>query len=379
MRSVLIAHQSSIPHYRVPFYDTLEKLKPDWWNFEVVFPNSSESQRKLFDGSLDPKSFRFNILSVNSHSWQVSGRTITYQPFWSQARNFDLIIVEDAINNITYPLCYFHKIRGNSVAFWGLGKDRKVDKHSPITYLTNEFKLYLNRHANGYFAYTKTVKEYLKLNGVSEEKIFVLNNTIDITSHRSKFNKYINQRNSIRQDLGVSGKKVLLFVSTFKKSKKADFLLESFSYLSRGNSDYHLILVGGGGEKFLRTTDKITHLGSINDLNKLAPIYIASDLFTYPGQVGLAPLQALCYDLPVITIDSHFTHGPEIEYLNSGNSIIMEESTTTVEFAHAIITLFNNPKHLEELKSNSWSSIKHLTIDNMAYNFINGVNLILER
>ena len=37
MKQVLIAHQSTIPHYRVPFYNSLNTLKPDEWRFEVVF------------------------------------------------------------------------------------------------------------------------------------------------------------------------------------------------------------------------------------------------------------------------------------------------------------------------------------------------------
>lgn len=57
-------------------------------------------------------------------------------------------------------------------------------------------------------------------------------------------------------------------------------------------------------------------------MNILAPLYAASDVFTFPGDVGLGPLQALCYDLPVITLESP-THMPEIIYLNKSNSIIL--------------------------------------------------------
>ena len=30
VKKVLIAHQSTIPHYRVPFYEAVERLRPKW-------------------------------------------------------------------------------------------------------------------------------------------------------------------------------------------------------------------------------------------------------------------------------------------------------------------------------------------------------------
>ena len=44
MKKVMIAHQSTIPHYRVPFYNMLNKMRPIDWQFEVVFdPNDIDS------------------------------------------------------------------------------------------------------------------------------------------------------------------------------------------------------------------------------------------------------------------------------------------------------------------------------------------------
>lgn len=380
MRSILIAHQSSIPHYRIPFYNALENLRPNKWRFEVVIPRSEINQKKYFKDDLNSGDFLFPTLNVNTYSWNIGSRTLGYQTFWLEAGNYDLIIVEDAINNLTYPLCHIHKLSGTQIAYWGLGRDRKVDKHSPLTYLVNQLKLFLNQKANGYFAYTEGVKNHLISQGIPEDKIFTVNNTIDISQHRTSFQNATNRRESIRRDLGVSKKNVLLFVSTFKKAKRADFLLNAFSFLQEKNNKFHLLLVGSGGEAYLeKSSENITYFGSVVEIQKLAPIYVASDIFAYPGQVGLAPLQALCYDLPVITIDSHFNHGPEIEYLTPENSIILDQSTSPEEYARAITDLFQDNKRLQLLKSNTWPSIRHLTIEQMANNFIGGINLILEQ
>ena len=120
-------------------------------------------------------------------------------------------------------------------------------------------------------------------------------------------------------------------------------------------------------------------MGSSINIDQLGPLYTASDLYVNPGSVGLGPLQALCYDLPVLTINSKINHGPEIEYLQSKNSIIMEEYTNPNEYAYKILNLFKEKEQLNYLTSNTWPSIQHLTIEQMAKKFINGVNTILEQ
>lgn len=375
---VLFAHQSTIPHYRVPFYNSLEQLRPRSWCFDVVFDPLEITKKQYFKDDLDIKEFKFPTLNVKTYTLKLGVRTLAYQSFWLRGKNYDLIVLEDAINNLTYPLSKFHQITGTKIAYWGLGKDRKVQYHNPLTYTINLLKLCLNRSSDGYFAYTQGVKDYLISQGIDDNKIFPINNTIDIDEHRSAYESVIRKKDNFKEKLGVKGKKVLLFVSTFKASKRPEFLLDAFSKLVEIDNDFHLLLVGGGGENYSeRFSGNISYFGSVTGIQELVPIYTVSDLFTYPGQVGLAPLQAICYDVPVITIDSDYNHGPEIEYLNTENSIILNKSTNPKEFALEIKNLFDNKERLERLKMSSWSSIKHLTIENMANNFIFGINTIL--
>lgn len=379
MKNVLIAHQSSIPHYRVPFYNALTKLKPNNWRFEVVFDPGELSNPKFFKEKVDPAEFDFPTYRVRTYQYSILSTPISYQTFVSHARKFDLLILENAVNNLTYPLSHCHKFNGKKIVYWGHGKDRSYSESSFIKETSEFTKLFLVRNSDGFFAYTSGVREYLLSNGIPGEKIFVLNNTIDIIKQRSCLEKFIPQREIIREEFNLQDKKVLLFVGRFTENKRIDFIIESFTHLNQLNNNYHLLMVGSGGEKYqskIIQSSHISYLGTVTDLEKLAPIYIMSDLFVFPGSVGLGPLQALCYDLPVITIHSDH-HMPEIEYLTSSNSVLMDKHTGPEEFAHEINSIFNNGS-LEQLKSSTWSSIQHLTIENMATNFIDGVNTILE-
>ena len=377
VKKILIAHQSTIPHYRVPFYNSLERLRPDSWHFDVVFDPSELKSRRFFQERLDDEKFKFPVLEVSTLSLKILGKTVSYQTFWQKAATYDLIVVENAVNNLAYPLCQLHQLRGVKLAYWGHGRHRGVKKPSPPKYLSEKLKIYLTRRADGFFAYTTGEKLELERRGLSPQKIFVLNNTIDINEQRQALDKWRSRRESTRQELGIQGKKVLLFVGRFTWNKRIDFLLKSFSILCEMDPSFHLILIGSGGEAHLSDRmDSISYLGSIVELDKLAPIYAASDVLAFPGSVGLGPLQALCYDLPVITIDSSIQM-PEFGYLSPHNSIVLGARSAPEDFAEAIVELFHDPARLDALKTTIWPSIKHLTIERMALNFSQGVNAIL--
>lgn len=377
MKQVLIAQQSTIPHYRVPFYNTLEQLRPPSWRFDVVFDSSEIKRKRFFKEDLELNSFRFPTLDTSTLSIKLANKLICYQTFWRNAGRYDLVIVENAVNNITYPLCHLHKVHKTKVAYWGHGKDRSIEKFSVPKFVSENLKLLLARTSDGFFAYTKEVKVFLEEQGLSGDKIFVVNNSIDILEQRDAFYKWWPQKERIKNELGIQKKKVLLFVGRFTGNKRIELLLEAFSNLRNMDDKFHLLLVGSNGETYLTDKPKnVTYLGPIVSIDQLAPIYVASDIYAFPGAVGLGALQALCYNLPVVTINSS-THGPEIEYLSSRNSIVLEASTTSRRYAEAIYTLFNNPVQLDSIKDFIWTSIKHLTIEQMALNFIQGVNTIL--
>lgn len=376
MKRILIAHQSTIPHYRVPFYNALERLRPSTWCFDVVFdPTKAKS---FFKEQINKQLFEFPVLPVKTLSARIGAKAISYQTFLIKAANYDLVVVENAVNNLTYPCCQLHQLRGVKFAYWGHGKDRDVEQVSGLKYLAEKLKMALSRKADGFFAYTSGVKSYLINCGIPSQKIFNLNNTIDIEEQRRIFEKWYPRRVRIKEKLNIQGKKVILFVGRFTKNKKIDFLLESFFILRQKDSDFHLLLVGSGDNFYTSSQlDNITFLGTITEPDELGKIYVASDVFVFPGSVGLGPLQALCYNLPIITIASN-THMPEIEYVSPMNSIILNSSATPEEYSQTIIDLFCDSERLNTLRTDTWFSIKHLTIEKMARNFIAGVNNLLD-
>lgn len=376
---ILIAHQSTIPHYRVPFYQNVQMLKPDWWDFEVIY-DKKESLRHFFMNPEESK-FNFKIKPSSGINIDFLGRKLSIQAFPFFSLGYDLVIVGQALNNISYPFTFIRKLIGKPIAYWGQGRDLYTVKKSLLKKTTESFKLFLTNLSDGFFSYTEGVKDYLVKQGVRSEKIFALQNTMDIETQRNVFLSLVGNRDQLRQQFNVKGKKVLLYVGRFNKEKRVDLIVDAFINLYKSDKNYILFVVGGGDKKLLQPaidtcgSESVRHFGVVPD-SEIGKYFVMADLFAIAGSVGLNVIQAMCYNLIPVVIDSPY-QSPEYEYLNNSNAIILPQNSSGTEYAKRIGELFSNPKLKQTLETNVWNSIKHLTIKQMAQNFVNGVNQLL--
>jgi glycosyltransferase involved in cell wall biosynthesis len=377
---VLIAHQATIPHYRVPFYEAVERLRPDWWEFSVIYDVGKARDRSFME--IDHASLGFPIRHSQAYTLKLFGKQISFQPFVFKGSKYDLLVMGGELNNVSYPLCYFWRCHGKRIAYWGHGKDVSVANARGLKALAEQIKIWLAGRADGFFAYTNGVRDYMVSKGVDHNKIYVLNNTIDIIKQRGVFEKLISQREELRAHAGLRGKKVLLFVGRLNRQKRLKLLFDAIRVLRSMDESYYLLIIGAGDVSVISELRKtcgesaFRYLGVVSD-DDIGQFYVASDLFAFPGSAGLGPIQALCFDLTTAVIDSS-VHSPEYEYLNHENALIFPERSTADEYARGIKALLDDRGRWGELRAQAWPSIRHLTIENMAHNFINGVNAIFK-
>ena len=205
-KRVLIAHQSTIPHYRVPFYNALEKIRPEDWSFDVVFDKSELTSKRYFKEQISFDSFNFPILDVKTYSVKLGSTQLSYQNFFLKARLYDVIVVENAINNIAYPLSQIYQLMGKKYVTWGHGKHRAIINPSWFRQLSELTKQKLTLLSSGFFAYTPGVKSYVESYGMPSAKVFSLNNTIDIQRQRTFFNKFFPDKSKIKSRMGLEKK-----------------------------------------------------------------------------------------------------------------------------------------------------------------------------
>lgn len=384
IKRVLIAHQSTIPHYRLPFYNALQRLKPDWWEFRVVFDPAQKTRKKLFKEDLEIAGFNFEIEPVKTFRLPLRGKHIIYQNFLRRASSYDLLVLEHVVHNISYLLAFLYRYGGKRIVFWTHGRDWSQERFGSVKGLMEKFKLVLARRAESCMVYVPKAQRYLVNNGINSDHVFVLGNTVDINAERRAYQSLASQRIELRKQHGLEGRRILLHVGRINSRKRIEFLLETMADLRRLDSRYHLIIAGGTDNHYIdlfRSAFKdntLDYIGPVTKRKQLAPLYTMSDLYAFPGDVGLGPLQALCYDLTPVVIDSE-THGPEYEYLNENNALILQKGINHTEYAQAIHRLLANQVELTRFRSQAWPSIKHLTIENMARQFIKAVNFAFGR
>lgn len=377
-RTILIAHQSTIPHYRVPFYNALARLKPQWWDFRVVYDGRAPLAMAYGTGN----SGGFNFQIHPTWTLRTPRDWVRLQSFILSAGGYDLLVLENALNNLSYPLGDLWRWAGKKIVYWGHGRDLTVVKPRGLKRCLETFKYRLVNHSEGFLAYTETVRQQMIHNpriSLLEERIFNLNNTIDIERHHQAYLQVKGQHEHWQKRLGVAGGKVLVYVGRLNRGKRLDLLASAFSLLWEQDPTYRLIVIGPGNRSpFKEAAERcspgcITFHNGLTEAEELAPYYAAGDLYVFPGDVGLGPLQALCYELPPVVIDNP-TNKPEFEYLTERNAIILSHETEANGFARAIDRLLHNSNRLQALKYSAWHSIEHLTIENMAHSFISAID-----
>ncbi len=318
---------------------------------------------------------------MRTHELKFGKRRTVFQTFPFTAWQHDLIVVGNSIHNLSYPLTYLWRFLGKPVAYWGQGRDTSVQDASGVKGLSEKAKIWMTCHSDGFFAYTESVRDFMVQQGLSEDKIFTLYNTIDIEKLRLIFEEHIRSRDDYKKSEGLEGKKVLLFVGRLNHRKRLDFLIDTFAILRRQDSDYHLIVIGGGDTSYITKLeeacgkDSISYKGSVSE-EDINYYYMISDLYIFPGAVGFGPIQALCFDLTPVIIDSPI-HNPEYDYLNRENSIICDRAVSPEAYADAIDTHLQDTNQWNRVRAQAWPSIRHLTVENMAKNFVHGINTIL--
>lgn len=380
-KRILIAHQSTIPHYRVRFYELLEQMRPREWSFDVVYDTRESTNPRIFLEPVDHTRFQFPILDVKTRFLHAAGRRLLYQPFLSRARQYDVLITDTHLNNLSYPLASALQLAGVKRVFWGHFRDMNVERMGLPKRALEYVKRRLIHSADACFAYTPRTAAELISTGYPAERVQTLYNTIDTRAERARFEALRHTRDAARKQLGLEGRKVLLYVGRLIPEKRIPFLLELYSAAHHADASYHLLVVGTGPMQpaVMAAAGRLgatamTYLGAISDAEKLAPYYLASDAYILTGMVGLAPLQAFCYNLPAIVFDEPI-HSPEVEYLDERNSVMLPRDIKPAEFPGAVNQALQKFPLMN--RDSIYHAIDHLALESMAERFIEGVNRVL--
>jgi len=380
-KQVLIAQLNSIRSYRVRFYELLEERRPRTWEFRAVHDCDKERATRLFPIYIDPSSFKFPILDVRTYFLSRKRSDRVWQTFFWEARKYDMVITDTYVKNLTYFSVNFWKLFGVKRGFWGHTHDQiTMPAEMPIgKKFVEALKLHIIQLADVFFAYTQSERNWLVAQGFPENRIVVLNNTIDILQERRTYLQLKGQRQELRAKHKADGREMILYLGRLMDRKRLDLLFDGFQNLYEKRPSALLILAGGGpglpqAKEFAeRLGSQAVRVYGPVDEPTAQELLTISDVFCLPGQIGLAPLRALCFDLPIVAVRVSY-HAPEVEYLNENNALLLPEDASPRDLAEALertLDQYKTPAQRDQL----YPTISHLTMENMVDNFIAGVNL----
>jgi glycosyltransferase involved in cell wall biosynthesis len=225
-----------------------------------------------------------------------------------------------------------------------------------INYLKGKVGLVIRnrflRKADLIFPISQQMKETLNLYGLSHERMVILPTGVDASLEPSQYDE---QAKSIRRNLSLENKRILIYLGTMNRFRQLDFL---FGVLKRllSSEDVHLLMVGEGREPedlcWLRK--KASELGVERHVTftgrvpgSKVPAYIrAADvgLSPFPPNpvlINNSPIKILEYlnmERPVVASDIPDQRSV-IEESQSGYCVPHEEDA----FVEAILKLLNDP------------------------------------
>lgn len=261
------------------------------------------------------------------------------------------------------------------IAFFGHG--RNFQARDPDS-LAERWKRFWATRVDWWFAYTDETRRHIESLGFPRERITVFNNAVDTSQVRADFAAVTPERLAARrQELGLTGGNVAIFVGGIYADKRIAFLVEAARAIRAQIPDFELIVAGGGPDAPLlaglaRDLPWIKVVGPRFGADKVELMALAN-LFLMPGLVGLAVVDAGAANLPTVTTAFPW-HSPEIAYIENGKSgVIVPDWENAQAYADAVAALLGDPARLSGMRAEAARMARSLTIEAMAERFADGV------
>ena len=171
MKKVVVC-QYRLLHYRVELFDRLRTACTNC-GIDLHLVHGQASRREL--AKRDEGSLTW-AHKVNNRFWEVGAKDLVWQPFPTDLRNADLVVVMQENRILSnYPLMLGRLWSPRRVAYWGHGVNFQSGTPNG---LREKWKQFLVGRVDWWFAYTEATSEIVRRAGYPAERITCLNNAI---------------------------------------------------------------------------------------------------------------------------------------------------------------------------------------------------------
>src|ERR1043165_8096270 len=188
-------------------------------------------------------------------------------------------------------------------------------------------------------------------------KTFKIDNKIEVIPNFINIEDYKPSGTCSKKHYAPNGEKVLLHVSTFRKVKRVEDVIDIFNKV-RVKLKSKLILVGDGPERshietLARKSEFHSDIISLGRIPDPTDVLCIGDLFLLPSETesfGLAALEAMAMKMPVISTNAGGL--PEVNV--QGKTGFMSDVGNTDEMAANAIKILSDDTLLEKFRENAF-------------------------
>lgn len=297
------------PHYRHSIYHLMAKeLNCDFY-FGVNLPDGQKI-KKMDLASLPGFKKESKVFKLR-YQWQCN---VVVQAF----KNYQVYILTGhaTISNIVFM--FFAKLLKKKVFLWTHGFKKLEDgKRSYVRFFF--------QNATGYFLYGNYGKKMTIEYGIPEDRLFVINNSLDYDRQLKVRNKLTSSK--IYVERFKNNDPVIIFTGRLLSGKKINYILDAQKKLLTENP-FNLVLVGDGPETTnlkriadeLGLASRVWFYGACYDEEILGDLLYNATLTVSPGNVGLTAIHSMMYGTPVLSHDDVSLQMPEFETIKQGET-----------------------------------------------------------
>jgi len=361
--------QQILPVYRVPFFEALAQTGQ--MELHLFYDDEFMGHQSHGDGSL-----------VFTRVGKAPIKKLISRFYWQNHPQIlgglkagDILVVSGSpwfLSN--YYLIWKARRKGIGVVWWGQGFSTTTTRTRLI------LKRILMKMAHTWILYTSEETARFKQFGFDPHRLFAAENTMDTQAIRDVANQWDSGRLAqFKEREGISNRSCLLFCSRLIPKTKLHLLMDILPDLIKQHPSTLLLIIGDGPLKQELqkraeedgTQDAIRFLGAIHAEDQLAPWFLSSEAFVYPGAVGLSILHGLSYGLPMVLHGTRSEHGPEFAAFQDGVNGFSFKEDQAPDFLEKILSILKDPALRDRLSDGALETVeKRFNMKIMVGNFM---------
>jgi len=357
MRVVFV--QKFVPHYRLPFFERVRaRLAERGIPFVLIY-----GQPDPYEGSKVKMEYPEWGHRVKSRIIKVAGRYLYWEGAIFRIKRHDMVIAEHAAKLLDNYFLYLASRMGFiGFGYFGHGENFQTKHELSISRFVKKAML---TKVTRWFAYTEVSRQSLLRQGVDDQNITVVNNTLDKPDYAT--------------DAVEKQPNKFLYIGGLYADKRLDLLLDAAEQVAAKVDNFELHVVGDGPmrnviEQAAESHAWVTYHGSLygEERNHMLASSVA---ILMPGLVGLVAIDSFFFQCPVLTSDVG-QHSPEIAYLTHGENALVDTAEGTADtYAQMVLRFIEEPGLADKLRTACDDSSNLYTIDNMVERFCDGIEL----